>query len=590
MFTYLLLLRKWTLILTFMFITVPLSASWPSDVLKNLKINDIFDEQIQPLVAASPDGGCYISWFDRSTGSYRLFLQKLDARGNFLWGKDGLLVSEQKQDTWLTSYDMIADSKGNVIITFADIRNNDIQNVYAYKISPDKQFLWGEDGVWLSESEYFEHSPRVVETSDGGFMFAWEIIYDSESSGVMVQKLTSGGEKVFLNGNLTITSSNPKNCYSRIVASDNGSAIVAFMGYDSDTLVKEDDMILTVQKINASGDIMFPVGNPIKFGIEIQNCGGIVYFIRPVMISDGNNGAYLAWYDDRYKNNIYTTYIQHIDAHGNVLFKENGTPASTLEGNEMLHPLLAYNPQSNEPMIFWSNDNKASPIEGASIRCQRYNLTGKPVFGNAGKTVFAMYTDKDAPEYTIAPSNDGVYVLLLDDESLSPQCPYPYKLKCMYINYNGEQIWNESIITMTEGSPKMELQAITDANSSCNAVWCDQRLDAGGIYAQRINQDGTPGYKPTDVDDNIIKSLKMDNTPNPFSDATKISYYLPKEGHVSIKLYDAVGNEIKILVNDNMGAGEHYYILRNPGLSAGVYYCRMSTGKVTFSKMMVLIK
>ncbi|TAL67541.1 MAG: T9SS type A sorting domain-containing protein [Bacteroidetes bacterium] len=590
MFTNLLLLRKWTLIILLILISIPLLAEWPSDISQNLKINDIEDEQILPLVISSPDGGCYVSWFDKSTGSYRIFIQKLDDRGNLTWGKDGLLISDQKQDTWLTGYDMISDHDGNVIITFADIRNNDIQNVYAYKISPQKEFLWGENGVRLSENDLFEHSPRVVETTDGCFMFVWEVIYDSESSGVIVQKLNSSGEKVFQNGNLTLSSSNPKLCYSRIVPSDNGSAIIAFMGFDSDTLVKEDDMVLTVQKINALGHVMYPSGNAIKLGVEIQNCGGIVYFIRPVMISDGKNGAYLAWYDDRNRTNIYTTYIQHIDSKGDISFIENGVPAITLQGNEMLSPRIAVNSETNEPLLFWRNNDKTMPIEGGSIKCQRFNLTGKPVFGSSGKTLYSSPSENNAPDYTIACTVNGVYVLFLNDDTGGNQCPPQITIKCMFINFNGDKIWNNNIVNLSHGSPKFELEASAEINGICKAVWCDQRLDNGGIYAQNINPDGTTGYKPTSVDENEKNSILLENIPNPFSTSTRIIYNIPESSYITIKLYDAAGIELKTLVSEKKEKAVYNYEFDNDGLNSGVYFIKLTTNKMHYSKMMVIVK
>ncbi|MBI5324152.1 MAG: T9SS type A sorting domain-containing protein [Ignavibacteriae bacterium] len=589
MMTNLLMLRKWTLVILLFLISIPLLAEWPNDISQNLKINDIEDEQILPMVASTPDGGCYVSWFDRNTGSYRLILQKLDNKGNLLWGNEGLIISDQKQDTWLTGYDMIADKEGNVIVTFADIRNNDIQNVFAYKISPLKEFLWGYEGVRISESDLFEHSPRVVETTDGCFMFVWEVINDSESSGVIVQKLNSNGDKVFQNGNQVISSNMPKHCYSRIVASDNGSAIICFMGYDSDTLVKEDDMVLTVQKINAWGHVMFPSGNSIKLGIELQNCGGIVYFIRPVMISDGNNGAYLSWYDDRDKDNVYTTYIQHIDSQGDLSFTDNGIPAITLQGNEMLAPKIAVNPITNEPLLFWKNKDKTTPIEGGSIKFQRFNLIGKPVYGNSGKTLYSMPNETEAPEFSIAGADNGVYVLFLADDSGGNQCPPQVTLKCMFINFNGENPWNK-IVNLSSGSPKYDIQATASNNGICKIAWCDQRNDAGGIYSQNINPDGTPGYKPLDIEDDGTNLLSLKNNPNPFSYSTKINYFLPKSGMVSIRLYDAVGNELKTLVNDFNEAGNHNYIFENNGLTSGVYFCRMETDDKFDSIIMVIME
>lgn len=581
MVTHLLLLRLWTLIILSPILIQPASAQWSDNIIRNLVIDDRQDEQVLPLIVSNIDKGCYISWFDHSSGTYQLFVQRLDERGNKLWGEDGLLVSSNQQDTWLTGYDMIADRNGNLIITFADTRQG-IQNVFAYKISPDKEFLWGTDGIRLSESDIFEHSPRVVETSDGRYMFAWEVIYDEQSSGVLVQKLTKDGEKVFSNGNLTISSFMPKNCYSRIVPSDNGSAIVAFMSYDSDTLVKENDMVLTVQKVNSSGDIMFPVDNPIKLGVEIQNAGGIIYYIRPTIISDGNNGAFISWYEDRDFDNVFTVYLQHINSQGRTSFKLNGVPASTLAGNEMLNPQIVYNPQTYEPLLFWRNHDKTVNNEGGSIRCQKFNMVGKPVFGESGKNLFTWLLGNDVLEYKVVPTKSGIYFLFLHNESGNPSCGDPYTLKCMFINYTGESQWLLNIVKMSEGSPKLNLDAVIDASDVCKSVWCDKKQDEGGIYAQNINPDGSLGNKSTGVDDIDYNKYNFSVSPNPVSTNALFKYYLPNNNFVTLRVYDLLGNEITTLVNEFQYSGSKSILWSvSSKVNAGMYMYKLQSGNET---------
>ena len=45
------------------------------------------------------------------------------------------------------------------------------------------------------------------------------------------------------------------------------------------------------------------------------------------------------------------------------------------------------------------------------------------------------------------------------------------------------------------------------------------------------------------------------NYPNPFNPSTKIRFALPTSGFVSIKLYDVLGKEVAVLVNENLTAG-----------------------------------
>jgi hypothetical protein len=85
------------------------------------------------------------------------------------------------------------------------------------------------------------------------------------------------------------------------------------------------------------------------------------------------------------------------------------------------------------------------------------------------------------------------------------------------------------------------------------------------------------------------------NYPNPFNPSTIISYNLPKQSTVQIKIYDAIGNEVRSLINEDKLAGK-YNILwdgrNNAGnkVSSGVYYYRITAGDFVQTKKMMLMK
>jgi hypothetical protein len=62
-----------------------------------------------------------------------------------------------------------------------------------------------------------------------------------------------------------------------------------------------------------------------------------------------------------------------------------------------------------------------------------------------------------------------------------------------------------------------------------------------------------------------------DNYPNPFSNSTDISYYIPEVSDVNLRIYDLRGQMIKELVNSNQSQGEHSLNFSSENLSDGVY-------------------
>ena len=99
-------------------------------------------------------------------------------------------------------------------------------------------------------------------------------------------------------------------------------------------------------------------------------------------------------------------------------------------------------------------------------------------------------------------------------------------------------------------------------------------------------------YEPGDVAGNEIpkKFELMQNYPNPFNPTTVIKYALPKDAHVSLKVYNVLGQEVATLVDKNVDAGYHEVNFDASQLSSGIYIYRIEAGKYVAVKKMMLLK
>lgn len=85
------------------------------------------------------------------------------------------------------------------------------------------------------------------------------------------------------------------------------------------------------------------------------------------------------------------------------------------------------------------------------------------------------------------------------------------------------------------------------------------------------------------------------NYPNPFNPSTEIEFSLPRTSFVNLKIYDAMGREVRELINENISAGTHTVSFNASGLSSGVYFYRINVNAgrgetYTSSKSMILTK
>jgi hypothetical protein len=86
-------------------------------------------------------------------------------------------------------------------------------------------------------------------------------------------------------------------------------------------------------------------------------------------------------------------------------------------------------------------------------------------------------------------------------------------------------------------------------------------------------------------------SFKLNqNYPNPFNPTTTISYQIPKQSLVTLKVYDALGREVETLVNGVEQPGQKSVNFNSGNLSSGVYYYKISAGDFTEMKKMVVLK
>ncbi len=68
------------------------------------------------------------------------------------------------------------------------------------------------------------------------------------------------------------------------------------------------------------------------------------------------------------------------------------------------------------------------------------------------------------------------------------------------------------------------------------------------------------------------------NYPNPFNPTTTITYRLPISNHVSIIVYDGIGREVALLVNEDKKTGKYSALFNGASLSSGIYFVQMRSG------------
>ncbi len=80
------------------------------------------------------------------------------------------------------------------------------------------------------------------------------------------------------------------------------------------------------------------------------------------------------------------------------------------------------------------------------------------------------------------------------------------------------------------------------------------------------------------------------NYPNPFNPTTTISYQIVETNLTTIKIYDMLGQEVEVLLNENQTPGTYEVSFNGSQLSSGVYFCKLTSGRNIKLIKMLLVK
>jgi len=125
----------------------------------------------------------------------------------------------------------------------------------------------------------------------------------------------------------------------------------------------------------------------------------------------------------------------------------------------------------------------------------------------------------------------------------------------------------------------------------------------GNVQTSSLNNDNawqTPGvWNYTFVGDNTVSIGDVEtpanyslsnNYPNPFNPSTMISYEIPTTEQVRLSVYNVLGQEVMVLVNDVQTAGAHNVQFQAGTLASGIYMYRLEAGSFTSTHKMILMK
>jgi len=134
-----------------------------------------------------------------------------------------------------------------------------------------------------------------------------------------------------------------------------------------------------------------------------------------------------------------------------------------------------------------------------------------------------------------------------------------------------------------------------NTNNMSNYTFTDKNLQSGK-YKFRLKQtDFNGNFKYYELSNEVTigvpdKFYLSQNYPNPFNPTSNLEFGISELGFVSLKVYDGLGNEVAVLVNESKAPG--YYNVQFDGskLSSGIYFYRLESNGLVQTKRMMMVK
>ena len=123
----------------------------------------------------------------------------------------------------------------------------------------------------------------------------------------------------------------------------------------------------------------------------------------------------------------------------------------------------------------------------------------------------------------------------------------------------------------------------------------------GSLYSSSVGNPPSYGYLQKYQVDKVLgvqerkdltpSDFRLEqNYPNPFNPTTRIRFEVPKQGLVRLAVYDALGREVKLLIQEIKSAGVYETDFDAENLPSGVYFYRLNSGNFTETRKMMFVK
>ena len=607
------------------------TAGWTAN---GVAVTSNVNSQTEAVIAADGYGGAIIAFREQSTANgAEVYAQRVNSGGIMQWAAGGVVVVSAAGDQWKPA--IITDANHGAIITWHDWRSGNA-DIYAQRLNSSGTAQWTTNGVVLCSAASDQTSPSICPDNSGGAIVAWQDARNTVDTDIYAQRVNTAGTVQWTANGVALCAA-IGNQQAPVLAADGIGGAVA--GWPDQRSGSWD---ICAQRVNSSGTIQWTTNGALVSTALWDQTG-------PVIVTDGGQGAILAWNDARADGDVYA---QRLDEWGVLgaepaIVKVNDVPgdqggqlkvswtASPLDSDPAFRDISAY-------LVFRSVPPQKARLVAVTRDPDAASQKGIVLATGAGdKTYYWEYVASQSAYHLPTYS----YVVPTEGDSLAGKNPRTAVL-IEARNAAATRWWfsqpdsGYSVDNLAPAAPAF--LASRRAADATRVRWRRNAEADLGQYRLYRGASGafTPGadnlvsaqadtgfvdvsalpywwYKLTAVDihgnesavatlspaqitaapDGVVPAATaLDGAvPNPFNPRTTIRYRLATAGPVTLRLYDAAGRLVRTLAGGDQVAGAHAvawdgFTDAGGAAASGTYYCRLTAGTTTQSRPLTLLR
>ncbi len=558
----------------------PVNGQWTNDLNENTAVS-----LFTGLPTLVPGNDNSIIVFSQSRDVQPLLrAQRIGVNGTILWpGPQGVRISTAKHAQWLRDFSgltrfvlpdgedgaYIAYRVGRIIGELPEVGEVYATSAFVQRLDRSGDRLFGPEGLRLMPilPDTFNFSQEILDMipDDVGGVYVLWWIAGPEFTGVYINRINKNGNLLWENIKL---------------ASGISNAYIPYLDENSNLNLYE-----------YPGETDPPGFYPDRF-LKITADSGTIISQKTIEIGAGEFG-FSTVYDYTSSTNGTAIFVFH-DFRGDTL------RAQKLDGDS--NKLWG-----EEPIILATNLIRSSAFEvfsdhhgGAYLWYQAIDATLHVLHLDDTGTISwqKQFTPEMLGDFArrigpyanrpVTTAKDGSIFILLDGFQVVTK-----------FSFSGDKLWETRISNRASiASSVDDFSVLADIDGGCTVVW-EEVGSFVGLRAQRVDRLGNLGGT-TPVNENSYAALpnefQLENpNPNPFRDTVKISFSVPQNAAVELKIYNLLGKEVITLKSEKLPGGSHSIYwdgMDKTGqkLAAGIYVVILSNDRYRLTRKIILLR